>query len=218
MAHNGRPRGMRSGDIDMAGISTKLDTAVRGGFRNDSTSLISCGIQQSLFTYDRTVVRQHDEDLDAALRSRGHPGMRIGATKSQTSISRVPAVKVQGGALFAPPSDYRVWHIPRRMPARYFCSNALTKRWARILRAAVEAETTPADDGLPQTGDEAVEFFGRTGEDSEVKVLFMNRAQQHLNFRPYDLVVVDRTEIDPEHFTMSASGVVQISPGALPHK
>ena len=66
---------------------------------------------------------------------------------------------------------------------------------------------------MPETGDEAVEFFGRTGEDSEVKVLFLNRAQPHLDFRPYDLVVVDRTEIEPEHFTMSASGVVQIQPG-----
>jgi hypothetical protein len=105
MSHNGRPRGMRSGDIDMAGISTKLDSAVRGGFRNDSSSLISGGVQQSLFTYDRSMVRQHDEDLDAALRSRGHPGMRIGGTKSQSSTSRLPAVKVQGGALFATPRD-----------------------------------------------------------------------------------------------------------------
>ena len=71
----------------------------------------------------------------------------------------------------------------------------------------------PGENGLPTTGDEAVEFFGRTGEESEVKVLFFNRAQQHLNFRPYDLVVVDRTEIDSEHFTMSASGVVHIQPG-----
>ncbi len=65
----------------------------------------------------------------------------------------------------------------------------------------------------PKTGDEAVEFFGRTGEDSEVKVLFLNRTPTGLNFRPYDLTVVDRTEIDPEHFTMSASGVVHIQPG-----
>ena len=65
----------------------------------------------------------------------------------------------------------------------------------------------------PQTGDEAVEFYGRTGEESEVKVLFLNRTPTGLNFRPYDLNVVDRTEIEPEHFTMSSSGVVHIQPG-----
>lgn len=209
MANNGRPRGMRSGDIDMAGISTKLDSAMRG-FRNDNTALISGGIQQSLFTYDRSVVRQHDEDLDAALRARGHPGMRIGATKSQ-SMSRVPAIKVPGEYDCCLPCVF----ISLKEPSRLIpsCSSVFGRASIALYRAAAD-ETTPVDDGLPQTGDEAVEFFGRTGEDSEVKVLFMNRAQQHLNFRPYDLVVVDRTEIDPEHFTMSASGVVHISPGA----
>jgi dynein heavy chain len=78
--------------------------------------------------------------------------------------------------------------------------------------AAETAKETLLDPDLPKTGDEAVEFFGRTGEDSEVKVIFLNRAPQHLIFRPYDLVTVDRTEIDPEHFTMSASGVVHIQP------
>jgi len=93
MAHNGRPRrGIGSGDIDMAGISTKLDSAVRGNPRNDNTSLISGGIQSSLFTFDRSERARHDDDLDAALRSRGHPGLRFGLNKSQ-STSRVPVVK-----------------------------------------------------------------------------------------------------------------------------
>ena len=63
------------------------------------------------------------------------------------------------------------------------------------------------------SGDQAVEFFGRTGEDSEVKVVFLNRANTVPNFRPFDLVVVNRNEIDPEYFTMSSSGVVHIQPG-----
>lgn len=58
-----------------------------------------------------------------------------------------------------------------------------------------------------------MEFFGRTGEDSEIKVLFLCRSEFRKDFRPYDLTVVERTEIEPEHFTMSASGVVHIQPG-----
>ena len=71
MAHNGQSRrGIGSGDIDMAGISTKMDYATRGVSRRASP-LISGGINGNLFTYDKSVARQHDDDLDAALRSRG---------------------------------------------------------------------------------------------------------------------------------------------------
>jgi len=100
-------------------------------------------------------------------------------------------------------------------PARG-CVSAVLRPDAADRDGAAEEQSmddVPLEERLPRTGDEAVEFFGRTGEDSEVKVLFLNRAQQHLNFRPYDLKVVDRRKIDPEHFTMSASGVVQIQPG-----
>ena len=167
-------RAMGSGDIDMAGISTKMGQAQRTGYRGDNTALISGGVDRSIFGYRKNQFRGMDEDLDAALRSRGHPGMRFGATKSQ-SLSRVPRVKA--------------------------------------VAETAEPSTAGNDADLPTTGDEAVEFFGRTGEDSEIKVLFLNRAPQQLIFRPYDLVIVDRTEINPEHFTMSASGVVHIQPG-----
>ena len=69
--------------------------------------LISGGIQSSLFTYDRSVVRQQDEDLDAALRSRGHPGLRFGTSKAQ-STTRVPAVKVSTGL---PHGPLRIRHL-----------------------------------------------------------------------------------------------------------
>lgn len=101
MAHNGQSRrGIGSGDIDMAGISTKMDYATRGVSRRASP-LISGGINGNLFTYDKSVARQHDDDLDAALRSRGHPGMRLGMSKSQ-STGRIPVLKAKEGARARP--------------------------------------------------------------------------------------------------------------------
>jgi hypothetical protein len=80
----------------MAGISTKMDFAARGVSRKES-KLISGGINSNLFAYDKSDVRQHDDDLDAALRARGHPGMRLSMSKSQ-STARVPTIKAKEGA------------------------------------------------------------------------------------------------------------------------
>jgi hypothetical protein len=103
MSYNGgqqRGPGISSGDIDMAGISTKMDFAASGVSRKGS-NLISGGINSNLFTYDKSDVRQHDDDLDAALRARGHPGMRLGMSKSQ-STARVTTIKVKEGARALP--------------------------------------------------------------------------------------------------------------------
>lgn len=59
-----------------------------------------------------------------------------------------------------------------------------------------------------RTGEQALEFFGFHGVNSEIKVLFLNRPPPSLNFRPYDLLVVSRKKTGPEYFTMSASGCV----------
>ncbi len=37
---------------------------------------------------------------------------------------------------------------------------------------------------------------------------------QDLEFRPYDLMVVRREDAEPEHYTMSAEGVVHVTPGS----
>jgi hypothetical protein len=65
----------------------------------------------------------------------------------------------------------------------------------------------------PVTGDQAIEFFGRQQDSMDVRVLFLVRTAASLHFRPYDLLVVDRKELEPEHFTMSTSGVVHVRPG-----
>jgi len=87
-------RGPSSGDIDLAGISTKIEAARHGVTRSDSTTLISGGIDSTLFTYDKSVVRQLDEDLDANLRSRGHPGLRM--SQKSTSRGSVSAIRAPG--------------------------------------------------------------------------------------------------------------------------
>ena len=77
----------------------------------------------------------------------------------------------------------------------------------RTLDADSKKESTPV------TGDQAIEFFGRQQDSMDVRVLFLVRTAASLHFRPYDLLVVDRKELEPEHFTMSTSGVVHVRPG-----
>jgi len=74
----------------------------------------------------------------------------------------------------------------------------------------LEGGVDPAD---LRTGADAIAFFARHGQQSPIKFVYLNRGKTGDNFRPYDLVVVGRDEVEPEHFTMSASGVVRIQPG-----
>ncbi len=57
-------------------------------------------------------------------------------------------------------------------------------------------------------------FFSRHGASDAcpVKFLHLNRARTGDRFRPYDLVVVPQDAAEPEHFTVSASGVVHVKP------
>ena len=65
-----------------------------------------------------------------------------------------------------------------------------------------------------KTGDDVVVFYARQGKESEVKFFYCNRADTGIFFRPYDLEVVAREEVNPEYFTISASGVVHLQAGA----
>jgi hypothetical protein len=69
------------------------------------------------------------------------------------------------------------------------------------------------DKYLLATCADAVEFFGRKGQQSDIKVLFLNRAREEHLYRPYDLVVCNRNETENEYFTMSATGLVRMKPG-----
>ncbi|KAK9828903.1 hypothetical protein WJX72_002692 [[Myrmecia] bisecta] len=72
-----------------------------------------------------------------------------------------------------------------------------------------EAETAAAI----RTGDDVVEFYARYGQDSAIKFFYCNRADAGRFFRPYDLVVVRREDVEPEHFNISAAGVMHIRKG-----
>jgi len=63
------------------------------------------------------------------------------------------------------------------------------------------------------TGDEAVAFFVRNGKTNPIKILYCNKTPNDITvFKPYDLVVVDEGDIEPEHYTISLRGVVHIKP------
>lgn len=64
-----------------------------------------------------------------------------------------------------------------------------------------------------RTGEDAVTFFAHYGPQCPVKFVYLNRAKTGKVFRPYDLVVVPEEDVDLEHFTISAKGVVHVCPG-----
>lgn len=75
-------------------------------------------------------------------------------------------------------------------------------------------ETGHADLTKVRTEQDAVEFFARHGSTTKTKFLFCNRAPTDpLVFEPYKLVVVPYSQVNPEHFTISATSVMHICPG-----
>ena len=82
--------------------------------------------------------------------------------------------------------------------------------------AAEEEEGEEEGEGKLKTGDEAANFFARNGNHTPVKFVYLNRARTGDAFRPYDLSVVSREQVDAEYFTMSACGVVHVFASGLP--
>ncbi len=68
--------------------------------------------------------------------------------------------------------------------------------------------------GVNITGEEAIAFFAKNGSNTELKFVYCNRKPTNwLKFEPYELVVVSEGQVNPEYFTVSATGVVHICPG-----
>jgi dynein heavy chain len=63
------------------------------------------------------------------------------------------------------------------------------------------------------TGEDAVSFFVKSGNQCPVKFVTLNRADTGNAFRPYDLKVVEPRHAHQDHFTMSMSGLVHVCPG-----
>ena len=64
-----------------------------------------------------------------------------------------------------------------------------------------------------RTGDDVMTFFVRYADNCPVKFLHLNPVRHATRFSPYTLRVVPEEEVEPEHFTMSAKGVVHVCPG-----
>mmetsp|Transcript_72009 Transcript_72009/g.154101 ORF Transcript_72009/g.154101 Transcript_72009/m.154101 type:complete len:809 (+) Transcript_72009:57-2483(+) len=68
-----------------------------------------------------------------------------------------------------------------------------------------------------RSGEDAITFFTKHGSNCEVKVLYCNRppVSEPEAVGPYDLTIVPRERTHPEHFLISASGVVHVRPDQL---
>ncbi|ORC87581.1 dynein heavy chain [Trypanosoma theileri] len=66
-----------------------------------------------------------------------------------------------------------------------------------------------------KTDEDCIAFFAAHGSGSQVKYVYLTRAPQLLEFRPYDLCVssVKSGVKEKEHYIMSATGVVHVRPG-----
>ncbi|RNF08530.1 dynein, axonemal, heavy polypeptide 1 [Trypanosoma rangeli] len=104
----------------------------------------------------------------------------------------------------------------------------LEQRDSEILRMIQKAVRPPAKKSFTQvapndqstirglqTDEDCIAFFAAHGSGSQVKYVYLERAPQVLDFRPYDLIVctVKRGVEEREHYIMSATGVVHVRPG-----
>ncbi|KEP63814.1 UNVERIFIED_CONTAM: ATPase family associated with various cellular activities (AAA) domain-containing protein [Hammondia hammondi] len=62
------------------------------------------------------------------------------------------------------------------------------------------------------TGEDAIAFFARYGATTSTKFLYCNRRKSDAEDQ-YSLLVVPEKEAEPEHFTISSTGIVHICPG-----
>eukprot|EP01012_Entosiphon_sulcatum_P032728 TRINITY_DN4157_c0_g3_i1.p1 TRINITY_DN4157_c0_g3~~TRINITY_DN4157_c0_g3_i1.p1 ORF type:complete len:4135 (-),score=940.22 TRINITY_DN4157_c0_g3_i1:62-12466(-) len=76
----------------------------------------------------------------------------------------------------------------------------------------VVAPNDEADIRRLRNAEDAISFFSKAGKTTPVKFVHLNRWDAGLKFRPYDLQVVMRGEQNPEHFVISATGVVHVEP------
>jgi hypothetical protein len=63
-----------------------------------------------------------------------------------------------------------------------------------------------------RTGEDAINFFAQHGANSPIKFVHLIRAQTGINFRPYDLVVLNPRDCGADYFTMSNAGLVHVAP------
>lgn len=201
-----------SGRIDFEDIASRLEKAnyapgrlptpeVPGGM------LLSGGLDRSLFDVDvKTVTTGYEEELDFLLRHNGHPGMKSPSMTEMMSRKEADRRRRTGHTSVVSQKSKGSLSLDGKVLGEDDAVGSGARMQMGITADQVK------------DGSQAVHFFATCDEDEEVKVMFLNRASppkgpERLQFRPYDLEVVGREHIKPEHFTISAAGVVHIHPG-----
>lgn len=82
--------------------------------------------------------------------------------------------------------------------------------WAKDTAIAPYEEDYNA--GL-DTGDDVIAYFSHLSKHTPIKFVYAGRARVGLQFRPYNLAVIPEPEPGQEHFVISATGVVNATPG-----
>ncbi|ESL05658.1 dynein heavy chain [Trypanosoma rangeli SC58] len=120
------------------------------------------------------------------------------------------------------------YHMDSVATALSLWDSQLEQKDSEILRMIQKAIRPPAKKSFTQvapndenairglqTDEDCIAFFAAHGSGSQVKYVYLERAPQVLDFRPYDLTVctVKRGVEEREHYIMSATGVVHVRPG-----
>eukprot|EP00755_Sulcionema_specki_P022220 Sspe_Gene.75998::Locus_47482_Transcript_1_1_Confidence_1.000_Length_3725::g.75998::m.75998/K10408/DNAH; dynein heavy chain, axonemal len=142
------------------------------------------------------------------------PVKGTGGTPSEASPKQTGVL----GAILAPPKEDTLQASSALMatdPDEVLMSSiqAAASRRPRTERTVAVAPNDEGDILRLHTAEDVIAFFSKAGNSSAVKFVYLNRAQQGLLFRPYDLEVVMRGKQNPEHFCISASGCVHVKPG-----
>merc|ERR1712176_533644 len=67
---------------------------------------------------------------------------------------------------------------------------------------------------LMDSVDEVIKLFVKFGNKTPLKFVYCNRAEmgKRSPFRPYDLVLTNKKNANPEYFTISTTGVTHVKP------
>ncbi|KPA86847.1 putative dynein heavy chain [Leptomonas pyrrhocoris] len=86
------------------------------------------------------------------------------------------------------------------------------RRPAKVAKDRVAPDDEPLLRNI-HTAEDAVAFFTANGSSTSLKHVFLNCAPKGVKFRPYDLVVTEKGSEEPEHYILSATGIVHMRPG-----
>ncbi|KAK3272243.1 hypothetical protein CYMTET_19451 [Cymbomonas tetramitiformis] len=175
-------------------------------FRRKQLSRKSWGAPDSLYQYP------YSRSMEQASEYEPHP------VTSETTIPRLPQLPAARSLDAKVPSSRR-----RVASSKSGGRRVIRERATQQLTQSRERESFPELPGIAEaqrselqqlrSSNDVVQYYVRNGHFAEVKLFHCNIADTGENFRPYDLVAVPRELAEPEHYTISVSGVVHVVPG-----